>query len=1028
MAAVHPGQGNRFESYQSRQRSSRTDLEERITDMTLGDAVLFPDLRILQSYRGGPEWIRELDFPELLLNPEKTWKEYGCKKLSRKDNLFKTLRIFIKRIKNIPSQQQPPDIQSALERVQRSYKRYIQECCLTEGKQRRSLLKGPARLMGYLQGEFVCKELDRKRARHLVAINRYNDDASTNECGASAVAHQGGVFFKRARVLPLRPGNERLFDLFNNLFLGGRATPITLLNINNVYVKDLNGEKIRNHPAKKKFYNEWIQNGQQPPRYSQFVSEHPDRDAHPFEGTRMYFLIQASLGVEGDGLHRFLEEFHQSSIDNPNANLSGVVNPYNFQAMALLSLLLRVDDGRGDNYMIEQGGEVGREIVGIDNDGILSPPVTGNEDGHKIQLRSILFLLPDLMNQALNKELVAHLLSLDIEKTFISYLRDLDHYNRSQSVQDLSESELQTLSLPISLSLSNFLAIYHSLKTVQEAVRQNPESSIDDLFSLLFPIVHQAYKKLVEGEERNPIKFQSKIFNSGNPEDINSRTIVTIEKLLDASSEEVEESLGNLPGMSSNDSPLSIPELLSAFIDSFFSDLNAERQQEILRHTHSLFEDFNKRNFIGSKLSDKQFAEIVERKKVKEIFLENSEEITPNGLITLMNDFPELKIILGRNRNFDVNAFADLIKRAQKMQRPLYCQIHGKEYSLFGQNLKKVVEPAIEYGHFALAEALIKHFSFDLGDLDFKGDTFLHKMARRGTPDSVRFLIEKCHFPITAINSQGQTAFHIAADEGNVKTLETLIHFEAEGTQGLSVRDPDKHTPFHYATFKDRNEAVAFLLHEILIHRLPAEELIHLESDSDKYNLLHMAAKFGMTDEIPSLIDKYGFDVNVRGRFERTPLHMATHNGEVEAARKLIEKGADVNARCNEEDSITTPLHEAVSRGHTPIVELLLQSEEIDINLKNSKQFTPADIAVLSGNLPAARMLITHPDFQMEENQLEDYIEKAKRGHHWQLLPLLYTEQSLQLLGKMRLEDRHVETESIIRRFQVIAPPPDDAQ
>ena len=938
--------------HQSQQRSNRTKLEGRIAKITTRDAVLFHDLRNLRLYAEGPKWMKRLDFPDLLLNQKRSWKEYDSQKLSPEHHLFATLRLFIQSIKEeLAFVKLPGDIQDALKRVRGCYQRYIEECCVTKGEERRSTLTGPARLTGWLEGKFVCKELPQQRARQLLSINRYNENVRTNECGASAVAQYGGVFFKRAMINSLRPGNEQIVDLFNQLFLGGRATPTTLLNFKNIYVEDLNGEKIQEHPLRKQLLTQWVCH-RQPPLYSAFVSQQPNAQEHPFEEKKESFSIQASLEVEGTRLDQFL-------IHNPNANLREVMNRYNFQAMALLSLILRVDDGRGDNYFIERAGQLGREVVGIDNDGILAPPVVNYRDGHKIQLRSILFLFPQLMDRPLDEELVAHLTSLNIEEIFISYLAGLDRYNRSPPIQALSESELKELSLPISLSLPTLLGIYDALKKVQKRVREDPQSTMDDLFALLFPIVHRAYKKLLQDNPSTPLEIQEKIFSNGNA--IESPTIVNIEELLEMSPEEVEASLRNLPGMPADSPPLPISELLPLFIDSIFHQLNRDQQWELLKHTHTLFQDFDKTHFKGSKLSDAQFAEILERKKSAELFLEEAEAIDPAGLITLMHDFPEVKIILGRNRNFDVNGISKLIRKAQKMQRPLYCKIHGKEYSLFEQDLRNVIEPAIEYSHFALAAALIQNYSFQLDVMNAEGNTFLHQMAKRGTPDSLRFLIQTCGFSITAVNSRGLTPFHIAADEGNVNTLQTLIYLEGQGVQdvsGLAKKDPDGQIPFHYAMSKDRNEAIVFLLHEIFIHRLPGGEWVHLESAADGYNLLHMAAKFGMADEIPSLIETYRMDVNARGRCQRTPLHMAAHNGQVEAARNLIERGADVNARANKEDSETTPLHEAVSRGHVAVVELLLQSEGIDINLRNQWGLTPTDIAVLDRNEPITQMLI----------------------------------------------------------------------
>ena len=62
---------------------------------------------------------------------------------------------------------------------------------------------------------------------------------------------------------------------------------------------------------------------------------------------------------------------------------------------------------------------------------------------------------------------------------------------------------------------------------------------------------------------------------------------------------------------------------------------------------------------------------------------------------------------------------------------------------------------------------------------------------------------------------------------------------------------------------------------------------------------------------------------NVRGRsFGDTPLHIIAIWGDLEAARVLIEAGAEIDARGEHQ---FTPLHEAVSQGKAEVADLLLK-------------------------------------------------------------------------------------------------------
>ena len=80
---------------------------------------------------------------------------------------------------------------------------------------------------------------------------------------------------------------------------------------------------------------------------------------------------------------------------------------------------------------------------------------------------------------------------------------------------------------------------------------------------------------------------------------------------------------------------------------------------------------------------------------------------------------------------------------------------------------------------------------------------------------------------------------------------------------------------------------------------------------------------------------------------EGTALHLATRNGDVDEARRLIEGGADVNER---NDQGLTPLHMIALNGRTDLAELLLDSGA-DVNEREgyTGKLTPMAMALLMG-------------------------------------------------------------------------------
>lgn len=76
-----------------------------------------------------------------------------------------------------------------------------------------------------------------------------------------------------------------------------------------------------------------------------------------------------------------------------------------------------------------------------------------------------------------------------------------------------------------------------------------------------------------------------------------------------------------------------------------------------------------------------------------------------------------------------------------------------------------------------------------------------------------------------------------------------------------------------------------------------------------------------------------------------TPLHIVAIWGDVEAAKVLLDAGADIDA-LGEEDH--TPLHEAIHQGHIEMVRLLV-SRGADLR-KRCSFGNAADLAALAEN------------------------------------------------------------------------------
>jgi hypothetical protein len=101
----------------------------------------------------------------------------------------------------------------------------------------------------------------------------------------------------------------------------------------------------------------------------------------------------------------------------------------------------------------------------------------------------------------------------------------------------------------------------------------------------------------------------------------------------------------------------------------------------------------------------------------------------------------------------------------------------------------------------------------------------------------------------------------------------------------------------------------------------------------------------GDTDRVRKLLRK-GANVNARNEYGWTPLHWAALYGHADVVRLLLEHGAEVNAR---DENGQTPLHEAASWG----VVRLLPHHGADVNTRDKGGRTP-------GLADVARLLLDH--------------------------------------------------------------------
>ena len=112
---------------------------------------------------------------------------------------------------------------------------------------------------------------------------------------------------------------------------------------------------------------------------------------------------------------------------------------------------------------------------------------------------------------------------------------------------------------------------------------------------------------------------------------------------------------------------------------------------------------------------------------------------------------------------------------------------------------------------------------------------------------------------------------------------------------------------------------------------------------------------------------------------------MASQKGQVEEAKSLLERNAQINFQTNDG---TSALHIASQNGHVDVVKLLLEEGAI-VDLLNNDQCSPLMIACECESTDVARVLLDHDaDTYLRNKNSQTALEIAKEKNHVNIISL----------------------------------------
>ncbi|UKZ82545.1 hypothetical protein TrVFT333_010334 [Trichoderma virens FT-333] len=278
---------------------------------------------------------------------------------------------------------------------------------------------------------------------------------------------------------------------------------------------------------------------------------------------------------------------------------------------------------------------------------------------------------------------------------------------------------------------------------------------------------------------------------------------------------------------------------------------------------------------------------------------------------------------------------------------------------------------AAKSGHVRVVELLVRSGP-DLAARSRKGETPLHFATKY--PEIVKILLEY-KAEVNAVDVSDQTPLHIAAETGCVEAAKQLMFANADteavdnsGKSPLYYAIKNQRFPMVEAIVKHQNKSSAARknpwpnlelavtqsdlkaleclamqagdIKELVDHR--QRTLLHIAAGHDSHQIvsylvqiglfltsidedgrtpLHSAAEKGLVDNMKVLFEAANTLVDMKDRYDDTPLHLAVKNGHLKAVSYLLDIGSSINTRGRDS---RTPLFQAAYAGEVDIVAELL--------------------------------------------------------------------------------------------------------
>ena len=276
---------------------------------------------------------------------------------------------------------------------------------------------------------------------------------------------------------------------------------------------------------------------------------------------------------------------------------------------------------------------------------------------------------------------------------------------------------------------------------------------------------------------------------------------------------------------------------------------------------------------------------------------------------------------------------------------------------------------ASRYGRAEVVQLLINHDGFDINKED---DDILYSASENGLTDLVRLLIGKEGINVNKANDDGKTALYWASTKGHARIVKLLLKRPDIEINKMYEND----TILWISSHQEQNEIVQILLEHpktnitkglsadedinVKVSKLIFNEETALENETRK---VFVATILGDKATFSALLQSNETLLNSNDSLCRSLLFWASTRGHIQIVKDLLNNRILVNKKRSNNEA--TALYQGSKYGLLQIVDLLLHSPNIEVNIPTLYRRTPLMASTINGYSEVVKRLLSVVNIDM---------------------------------------------------------------